>query len=117
MKFEREAGIHVHATVLGRQGAPGRYLIDVLDREPRVEVLWHAVIVAVRDGNEVHPAAPLVGRVSVIDLAALIDGALHWNPEIVRGDCGQFHLELVRRVKGGAAEHNRHTAGDRSTAG
>ena len=56
MELEREAGIHLHAPVLVRQHTAGRHLIDVLDREPRLEAVRHAVIVAMRNVDEIGPA-------------------------------------------------------------
>ena len=75
MKFEREAGIHLHAPVRRWQPAAGRHLIDVGDRQTRLEAFRQPVKIAMGDSDELAQGAPFIGRLAVIDVTLLVDCA------------------------------------------
>src|SRR6516162_3775431 len=116
MKFEREAGIHLHAPIRRRQRPAGRHLIHVSDRQTRLQAIRQPVEIAVGYSDELFPGAPLIRRRAVVDVALFIDCALSRDAEVVRAYGHQFGLELVGRVKSSAAEHYRHAAADWTVA-
>ena len=60
--------------------------------------------------------ALLVGCGGVERVAVLVGDALGRHAEVVRGDGDELVLELLRRMEGRAAEHDRHAAADRAVA-
>ena len=59
MELEGEARIHLHAAVGARQPSPCRHLHQVGKGEAGLSVGRQAVEVAMRDGHELGPAAPV----------------------------------------------------------
>src|SRR5262245_33905564 len=116
MKFERKAGIHLHAPIRRRQLAAGRDLIDVSDRKARLEAFRQLVEITVGYRDELFPGAPLITRRPVIDVALLVDCAFSRNAEVVRAYGRELGLELLGRVKGSTPKHDRHAAADRTVA-
>src|SRR5215470_9270744 len=116
MKFEREAGIHLHAPIRRRQRAAGRHLIDVSDRQAWLEAFRQPVEITVGYSDKLLPGAPLVGRCAIVDVALLVDCALGGDAKVVRAYGREFGFELVGRVKSSATEHYRHAAAHRTIA-
>src|SRR5262249_4231824 len=116
MKFEREAGIHLHASICRRQSAAGRDLIDVSDRKAWLQAFRQPVEITVGDSDELFPGEPLIRRRPVIDVALLVDCAFSRNAEVVRAYGREFGFELLGRMKSRTPEHYRHAAADRTIA-
>src|SRR6266540_4324838 len=116
MELEGEARIHLHAAVGGRQLPPGRHLHDVREGKPRLGVGRQPVEMAMGDGHELGPAPPVLQRDAIEHVAGIIGRALQWNLEVMGGDGDKTGFELLRGVKRGAAQHDRHAASDRALA-
>jgi hypothetical protein len=116
MELECEARIHLHAAVGGRQVAAGWHLHHVGERKTGFGPWRQAVEIAMRNGDELGPAAPVVRARFVANIAAAIDRALRRDVQLVRGNCDQPLLELLRRMECGPAQHDRHAAADRALA-
>src|SRR5262249_34969565 len=99
MKFEREAGIHLHAPIRRRQRAAGRHLIHVSDRQARLEPFRQPVEIGMGYSDEFLPSAPFIRRRAVVDVTLLVDCALSRDAEVVRAYGRELGRELVGRVK------------------
>src|SRR4051812_11609298 len=116
MKLKRDARIHLDAAVRRRQLPPGWNLHHVTDGQPRLHAVRKQMKIAMRDGDKLGPGDPPFRFGALKYIASAVDELLAMYTELLCCNIEELSFQLLRSVEGGAAQHDRHPAADRTVA-